>query len=267
LQPGTPEYQQFMLGRDDTAPGPFQGTSMDAQATNILLTGDPATPEYAAAYVHMAQPKTTLMPDGTVQTVSPDMSWARKPSGAAGAATPPPSPGQQTTELPGATVTTVPGSGVTPQDRQKLRAVKAEGQAIREALSRFKEVVKESGIGDRMSAVTGGLTEGGRKLNSAWTNAAIMTKAEALFNLGVLNGPDLSVIQGTLPNPSTVSGALADTKAYEVAVDEVLNLIDSKIRAFEAQFGGTPYTRSENSPQSDGGWTVLPSGVRIRRKD
>lgn len=263
LQPGTPEYQQYILGRDDTAPGPFQGTGLDAQSFNIVLTGDPSAPEYAAAYMQLAQPKTQLMPDGTAQTVSPDMSWARKPAGAM--PSPQQTPGAQTSQLPGATVTTLPGSGITPQDRQKLRGVKAEATAIKEALTRFKDVVKETGAADRASAATGGLTEGGRRLNSAWTNAAIMTKAEALFNLGVLNGPDLSVIQGTLPNPSTLTGAIASDEAYNTAIDEVLSLIDNKVAAFEAQFGGTPYTRP-GATTTDDGWTTLPSGIRIRRK-
>lgn len=250
LVPGTPEYQQYLLGRDDTAPGPFQGTGLDQQSYNIVLTGTKTgqvdTPEYAAAYMQLAQPRTTLMPDGTVQTVSPDMSWATKPSGMQTAK---PSPSQQITQMPGATVTTVPGSGITPQDRLKLRGVKAEATAIKQALNDFKSAVKSASYTDRASAVTGGLTEGGRKLNSAWTNAAIMTKAEALFNLGVLNGPDLSVIQGTLPNPSTLTGAFTEDAAYEAAIDTVIKLIDDKVAAFEAQFGGTPYTRGgDNDP-------------------
>jgi hypothetical protein len=267
LIPGTPEFQQYILGRDDTAPGPFQGTGLDAQSFNIVLTGDPTKPEYAAAFMQLAQPKTQLMPDGTVQTVAPDMSWARKPGGAAAAAAPTPAPGQQTTQLPGATVTTVPGSGVTPQDRNKLRGVKAEATAIKQALTDFKTAIKGAPIGQDFSAVTGGFTEGGRKLNSAWTNAAIMTKAEALFNLGVLNGPDLGIIQGTLPNPSTASGFFTSEAAYEAAVDTVIKLIDQKVSSFEAQYGGTPYTRGGGDAPSDDGWTTLPSGVRIRRKN
>ncbi|CAO3372900.1 hypothetical protein [Azospirillum argentinense] len=52
--------------------GPFTGNGMEAQALNTLITGDPATPEYAAAYAHMTQPK--IMPvtqgDGSVQMMA-----------------------------------------------------------------------------------------------------------------------------------------------------------------------------------------------------
>jgi hypothetical protein len=44
----------------DAGGGPYGGTSMDAQNWNIVLTGDPNSPEYAAAYSQIAQPKMTM---------------------------------------------------------------------------------------------------------------------------------------------------------------------------------------------------------------
>jgi len=58
---------------------PFSGTGMEAQVNNILLQGDPATPEYLAAYNIAAQTKTSIGPDGTPVTVVPNMSAYRKP--------------------------------------------------------------------------------------------------------------------------------------------------------------------------------------------
>jgi hypothetical protein len=123
--------------------------------------------------------------------------------------------------------------------------------------------VKSSDWRADLSAAAGGTTEEGRRLNSAWTNAAIMTKAEALFNLGVLNGPDLSVIQGTLPNPATFSGLLTSEKASAAAVDEVLRLIDSKVAAYESQFSGAGAPQAPTAPTVPGGGTrvdQLPAG-------
>jgi hypothetical protein len=307
LQPGTPEYEQYILGRDDNeGGGPFEGNAMDAQASNILLTGDPASPEYAAAYAWLAQPKVTFdATTGKSVIVSPDLTWAKQPTNP-GAAMPfpiapnqpggetgalpfmpsvtgnragptvqnaqglpqqqsaPSAPGTETMQVPGATITTNPGTGLSSADRTRLRTVKAEAEAIRSSLNRFKEVVQSSSWLDDAAAASGGFTEGGRKLNSAWTNAAIMTKAEALFNLGVLNGPDLSVIQGTLPNPSTMSGLFTSEKAAAAAVDEVLRLIDSKVAAYETQFGGiSPETPSPNAGGAPRGGTrvdQLPPG-------
>lgn len=40
--------------------GPYDGTGMDAQNWNILLAGDPSTPEYEAAWAQITAPKMTL---------------------------------------------------------------------------------------------------------------------------------------------------------------------------------------------------------------
>lgn len=56
--------------------GPFSGNSMDAQSMNILLQGDPASPEYAAAYANQAAPK--VLPNGMM--ITPDMSPFRAPA-------------------------------------------------------------------------------------------------------------------------------------------------------------------------------------------
>ena len=241
LVPGTPEYNQYILGRDDNeGGGPFEGNAMDAQASNILLTGDPASPEYAAAYAHLAQPKVQFDPTtNKLVTISPDLSWARKPGqqgGAGGTARRFRScrrsaatglarqsrarnsfrsparrlgiPGAETMQVPGATVTSMPGTGLSAADRSKMRDIRANAESIKSALTRFKEVVKSSNWRDDLSAYGGGMTEGGRRLNSTYNSAALLTKAESLFNLGVLNGPDLDLIRRTLPDPSTLPGML-----------------------------------------------------------
>lgn len=70
---------------------PYDGTSMDAQNWNILLTADPSSPEYAAAYSQVAQPKMTLQQ--TEQGLIPVYSSPqlppniRPPAGMAAAAT------------------------------------------------------------------------------------------------------------------------------------------------------------------------------------
>jgi hypothetical protein len=290
LKEGTPEYQQYILGRDDNeGGGPFEGNAMDAQASNILLTGNPASPEYAAAYAHLAQPKVQFDPTtNRLVTVSPDLSWAAKPGqqGAAGGnggplplmpgvtgnragptaqnaqslpqQSQPTIPGAETMQVPGATITSSPGTGLSAADRSKMRDIRANADSIKSALTRFKEVVKSSDWRDDLSAYGGGMTEGGRRLNSTYNSAALLTKAESLFNLGVLNGPDLDLIRRTLPDPSTLPGMLTSEDASAVAVDEIINLIDSRLAAFESQFGGGDAT----SPAGGSGGTI-PGGTRV----
>ena len=54
----------------EAAQKPYQGSSIEAQDSNILLTGDPSTRQYKGAYDRQAAPK--YFPDGSVQT--PNMS-------------------------------------------------------------------------------------------------------------------------------------------------------------------------------------------------
>lgn len=67
-----------MFSAKDEGTGPFKGTGMDAQAINILLNGDQASPEYAAAYNYLSTPKQTIQ-DGQLVTIRPDMSSYRTP--------------------------------------------------------------------------------------------------------------------------------------------------------------------------------------------
>lgn len=60
--------------------GPFEGNGMDAQALNILLQGNPASPEYRAAYAHYGRPKVSFdQRTGQQVTIAPDMDPFRKP--------------------------------------------------------------------------------------------------------------------------------------------------------------------------------------------
>ena len=304
LQPGTPEYEQYILDRDDNeGGGPFEGNAMDAQASNILLNpqADPNSPEYAAAYAHLARPQVQFDPTtNRAVIVSPDLSWARKPGqqpsgGANGAPLPlmpgvtgnrpgptvqnaqtmpgassfPQAPtsglpeGTESMSVPGATITSSPGTGLSAADRSKIRQIRADADSIKSALTRFKEVVKSSDWRDDLSAYGGGMTEGGRRLNSTYNSAALLTKAESLFNLGVLNGPDLELIRRTLPDPSTLPGMLTTEGASGVAVDEIISLIDNRLASFEAQYGGgTTTSGGGNGGAPSGGARVdqLPQG-------
>lgn len=65
--------------------GPFGGTGIDAQVMNILIKGDPASPEFAAAYAKAAEPKMQYDPQtGQITPIVPDMTPYRKPIAAGG---------------------------------------------------------------------------------------------------------------------------------------------------------------------------------------
>ncbi|MBI1425780.1 MAG: hypothetical protein GC149_20330 [Gammaproteobacteria bacterium] len=110
---------------------PFEGTGMDAQAMNILLRGDPATPEYRAAWSHLAQPKVTIdQQTGGMTVVTPDMSAYRPP----GDATAMPQPTYQNSQQQ---TPAGPSIQYTPGDRPNFNDTqgKAAGFADRMAAS------------------------------------------------------------------------------------------------------------------------------------
>jgi hypothetical protein len=128
--------------------GPFQGSAMDAQALNILLStsADPTTPTYAAAFNQVFGPRTVTQADGSTVTIQPQAPQGIRapvvappamlgseapqtppqaapvtaapvvspmPQAGASAAARPPATTPEVTQTPGATVTRVPGTGGT----------------------------------------------------------------------------------------------------------------------------------------------------------
>ena len=241
FNPTTRKYEPISAGQLNDKK-PFSGNAEFAQLGNMLLKGDPSSPEYLAAYNLAKRPRVTTDASGQSVTETPDMSGYRLPiargtgMGPAG--------GVQAGSVPGA----LPG---TPADRSKLKAMEAGAEPLLDTLAEFAETVKMAKPEDWASAFAGGTTEGGRKLTSGWTNASLMAKGEELYNLGVLAKEDLVVLQNSLPNPSTLTGAATSKEAYITAITAMENLINRRLRAARRQYGdpNSPAT----PPRSSGG--------------
>lgn len=154
----------------------------------------------------------------------------------------------------------------------KLREAKAEAETIINALDDYKaEMAKGAGVRGMLGGTTPQTT--------AYNNAALLAKGEALFNLGVLNGPDLDIIRRTLPDPSTVGGSvLTNAKDREAAIEKVKNLLRYKIAAKERAMGiappspqgaSNPAPAAPAAPQGGGGQpdpaSLLPPGFRVMK--
>lgn len=116
---------------DSGGSGPFEGTGMKAQAANILLTGDPASPEYAAAYSIMGEPTFDMTRQ---QMIYPDMSAYRSPAGRGGGGQTPtvadPSSRVQSMRTPGETAAATETTRLTLRQIDEL----ANNPAVRENL-------------------------------------------------------------------------------------------------------------------------------------
>ena len=209
---------QIEAAKKDPYTGPFKGQSMDAQRPNMLLTGDPSTPEYLAAYVGMKEPKVIVDPaTGRTTMVNPDMSPYRVPTGLRnGDAMGPKGGVQETSE-----------TRIDPQIKKTIDATITNSASLINSLISYRDAFTSASTWEGLKSMLDLSTPE----TVAWTNAGIMAKGQELFDLGVLAGEDLALIQKAFPDPSTALGQLTPDKEVRDAVDRVINIIQDKISA------------------------------------
>jgi hypothetical protein len=134
-----------------------------------------------------------------------------------------------------------PGPSAT--DRTKLRGIETDAQSILEALETFRTTRANASTGERVMTAAGAPTA----LASSYGNAALLAKGEALYNLGVLNGPDLAIIQRVLADPSTIRGGLITSQAdVEKQIDQVRTLLQQRLATARQQYGGQDASAAPN---------------------
>lgn len=190
-----------------------RGDATDAQHENTLITGDPKSPEYKSAYASYATPK---LANGIL--VKPNMQPYRLPQ-----------------EEDGTPITTYGDAPMVlgPGDLGKLRDAETQAAALKSSLTDFVSVFQKATGPERAWAASGGSGE----LQSAWTNAAMLAKGEALYNLGVLSGPDMSVIRGALADPSTIRGWFTSPETVRKQVERITRILDTRLDQMRRSYG------------------------------
>lgn len=140
-------------------------------------------------------------------------------------------------------------------DRSKLKQMEVDAASLRGALGDFRAAVGGAGTGDKLASVAGINTEGATKLNTTYNNAALLSKAESLYNLGVLNGPDLDIIRRTITDPSTFRSLGTSREAWNGQIDQIGRLLDQRLTAARQQFGGQVQAEAP-APKADAGAKV-----------
>lgn len=149
------------------------------------------------------------------------------------------------------------------QEIEKLHTARSEAATIVSALEDFRREFENTGTWSALKSVAGATTP----VNTAYNTAALLAKGEQLFNLGVLNGPDLDIIRRTLPDPSTAKGAMTSTQDMGSAVNKVIDLLQTRLASREKQLG-LPITdvrgvANELRATQPGGATQQPSNGPI----
>lgn len=147
---------------------------------------------------------------------------------------------------------------ISASDRTKLRTAETEASAIVSSLDEFLSRRAAAGFGERATSAVGVPTP----LNTAFNSAALMAKGEALFNLGVLNGPDLDIIRRTLADPGTIRGAAASQETVTEQVGIIKRLIQTRLDAARQNFGGaSPTANGQPTPAPQASAGPAPGAV------
>lgn len=223
------------------------GDSLTGRALTVLRSADPTSQEYAMAYALMSKPQVITDPStGTPTVIQPmDLSMFPKPGfvgggqpapvaapAGIGPTQPPAAAAPQPVPIPGGgqmTVMPAPDRGPGKKQIDELNAAKGEAVSIVSTLEAFRDKFKNASNADRAKSLLGGTTA----LNTSYNVASLLAKGEQLFNLGVLNGPDLEILRKVLPDPSTIKGGIASTADADAAIDEVIDLIQTRITTKE----------------------------------
>jgi len=116
------------------------------------------------------------------------------------------------------------------------------------ATSEFLRQWKAATPGERALALTGAPT----RLNSAWTNVALIAKGKNLYELGVLNVGDLPQLQKALADPSSTLALLATGGDVEHQITQMLSLMDAKLKGNEEGLKEGTRRRPKPGGASDG---------------
>ncbi len=234
------------------------GTTLRVAIPRPLPPGFPAPPALGGAPpAQPAQP-------APAPPAAPGQQGAVPIPGTGVAAAPPPGPAPVDPNAP-RVLGSRPNDGPSATDRTRLRTIEVEADGIRSALDSFREVRRNASLAERAQSAAGMPTA----LTTAWSNTALLAKGEALYNLGVLNGPDLTIIQRTLSDPATVRGFLTGQDTAEAQIRAIETLLEQRLRTARVQYGGqapasapaAPGATSRPAPPQPG--TVM-DGYRFR---
>jgi flagellum-specific peptidoglycan hydrolase FlgJ len=200
--------------KDIVAPGGtgefrFEGSSVEAQSLNGLMDSGQITPEQAQ---QLGAGKTITNPaDGSMMFLTPQGVFGQTGGGGTPQPISPPTlgapaevpvspetvpPGEAGPEIPlrEGVIPLTPGKANMPTDTQRNRkaSVNQAFDVLTGELDRYAELVGQTGI----EAAPG---EAKDNLNAV--RQGVMLQLKELFNLGVLNGPDLSLMEKMIYDP------------------------------------------------------------------
>jgi hypothetical protein len=114
-------------------------------------------------------------------------------------------------------------------EQRKVNDLKAMQAKVITAADAFKQRWKAATPADRAKALAGFPSP----LTGGWTNLALLVKEAGIYNLGVITGPDLGLLQRAIADPSSMKSLGVTPEEMETMVGDILRIQESGIRSHE----------------------------------
>lgn len=134
------------------------------------------------------------------------------------------------------------------EEAVKFRKATATSNELSNKLNRMRELVKQNG-----SFEWGG--EAGTEMESLATEIQMLGKSPELYELGVLAGPDLSLLQKITADPSSMSSLFTRDSSRNKQIDSQLSSLQNKLKTTGASMG---YKKANELPA---GKTIVKTQV------
>lgn len=245
--------------------GPFSGSGIASQDSNILLTLGPRIAEndptltqlernaYNLSYARMSKPQRYTVPDGQggmMMVEQPPVNLSTFPSPSLGAAANAAANGQvlpsgenafgvdTPQKLGGGTIIGRKVSAQTLKDKQGVKnANKMLGN-----LNSYRNALREAGGFDMASGIIGLPTDAATNLSAK--AEALRLDLKNLYELGALVGGDFQILDNLLTNPNTVKGL--GTEVFG-SLETQLDSLENQLRA-DMQTKGYELAGTDDSP-------------------
>jgi len=213
------EQGNFVAGPSQ---GGFEGNAMDAQAMTLIANAQrnpeiKATPEYKLAVAHLSKPQIYQTEQGMVTRPGIDINAVFGGEG---------KPSSGNAGVVAGTEKTAPQQA---EYNKKFQGFEGVGKAYNQYRNLLDELGPQMGAGPLNSKDT-------TRLNSAYT--ALQMEAKTAAELGALSGPDLTLIEKWIPDPSTISGFTKGKEGLQGGLDEFAKYMEGKQDTFHKTYEG-----------------------------
>ena len=224
------EYDDELAGAGDKT---FTGRALQSQAFNLLIKGaeDPAflnTPEYALAWQKVNEPQIVRTPTGDM-LIRAEIDPRFKPPTMAQAAE------AKLPNSPKNPLFILPGTEKISTDQKNYNKDYQILKRSYDSMKNYLDVLEELGPQVALGPLNAKDTQ---RMESAYSRA--MLDAKETNNLGVINGPDMEILQKLMGDPTSMAGRLRGKSALLDGGTEAMKQITDNFKALNDMVDGTP---------------------------